>query len=89
MGTFKEGSLYLKQTGLYDSIKEHSLAGGFLLGICLGMQLLLSSSESLGFDGLNIFLKLSAFLQLPISSSSYRLEFSFHSKLSSYFAFFF
>ena len=56
VGTFKEGSLYLQQTGLYDSIKKHSLAGGFLLGICLGMQLLLSSSdESLGFHGLNIF----------------------------------
>ena len=56
VGTFKEGSTYLQQTGLYDSIRDHSLAGGFLLGICLGMQLLLSSSdESIGFHGLNIF----------------------------------
>lgn len=56
VGTFREGSTYLNQTGLFNSIKHHADSGGFLLGICLGMQLLLSSSdESPGVDGLNIF----------------------------------
>ena len=37
--------------------KDHVSSDGHLLGICLGMQLLLSSSdESPGFNGLDIFL---------------------------------
>ena len=55
VGTFKEGSSSLQQTGLYDSIRDHSLAGGFLLGICLGMQLLLSSSDEYRFSWVEYF----------------------------------
>ena len=56
VGTFKEGANFLRESGLDVSIKDHVSSDGHLLGICLGMQLLLSSSdESPGFNGLDIF----------------------------------
>jgi glutamine amidotransferase len=45
----------LKSGGWIDPIKEHIASGGYFLGICLGYQLLFSSSEEFGsHEGLNI-----------------------------------
>lgn len=55
VGAFGEGMKNLDKKGLSDAIKEYSKTGKMLLGICLGMQLLMSSSEELCMnDGLNI-----------------------------------
>lgn len=55
VGTFEEGAKFLRMTGLDNSIKKHANSGGPLLGICLGMQLLLTQSEeSPGIIGLDI-----------------------------------
>jgi len=46
---------YLWATGLTSTILEHANAGGRIIGICLGMQILLnSSSESMGIEGLGL-----------------------------------
>ena len=55
VGTFQEGMNYLRDTGLAEIILEHANAGGRVIGICLGMQMLLnSSSESPGVEGLGL-----------------------------------
>ena len=45
VGTFGEGMNYLNKMGFTEKIKNHSLKGGKIFGICLGMQLLLEKSE--------------------------------------------
>lgn len=55
VGTFGEGMKYLSEKGLVQSLREHAENGGNIIGICLGMQLLLSDSdESPGVEGLSI-----------------------------------
>ena len=55
VGAFKEGISFLVNLGLDKIIREFSLDGGRVIGICLGMQLFLSSSEeSPGVAGLGI-----------------------------------
>ena len=55
VGAFKEAMENLKKLNLIDTIKEEVKKGKPILGICLGMQLLFSSSEEYGFtEGLNI-----------------------------------
>ncbi|MBU3568182.1 imidazole glycerol phosphate synthase subunit HisH [Polynucleobacter alcilacus] len=55
VGTFKSGMNALVLSGLVDVIKRFGLSGGHILGICLGMQLLLESSqESPGIEGLGL-----------------------------------
>jgi len=55
VGAFGEGMKHLKQTGLDKIIKEAANQGKPILGICLGMQLLMSESEELGkWEGLNL-----------------------------------
>lgn len=56
VGSFGEGMNYLKKNGLDDKIKEFvENKNKFLLGICLGMQLLFSkSSEFKETKGLNL-----------------------------------
>lgn len=55
VGAFEEGMLGLRKRNLIDSIKEFSISERPLIGICLGMQLLMSYSEELGLhEGLNI-----------------------------------
>jgi len=55
VGTFREGMDYLRETGLASMIIKHANAGGQVIGICLGMQMLLSrSSESPGVEGLGL-----------------------------------
>ena len=55
VGTFRQGMDYLLETGLVPRILAHARAGGLVIGICLGMQMLLnSSSESPGIEGLGL-----------------------------------
>jgi len=49
VGAFKDAMQHLKYSGMQESIIEFSKSGKPLLGICLGMQLLLDSSEEFGF----------------------------------------
>ena len=57
VGAFEDGILSLKRLGLIESIKQHSLEGKPLLGICLGMQLLATTSEEFGYhSGLGLIL---------------------------------
>ncbi len=45
----------LKDTGLFDFVKDYGLSGGKLLGICLGMQLLFERSYEFGcHEGLGL-----------------------------------
>lgn len=48
VGAFKEGMDKLHSTGFVEYIHSHVEGGGHLLGICLGMQLLLSYGEEGG-----------------------------------------
>lgn len=48
VGAFKDAMEHLSSNGMKESIKEFSKSGKPLLGICLGMQLLLESSEEFG-----------------------------------------
>lgn len=55
VGAFKEGMVQLERRGLISLIKEAADSGKSILGICLGMQLLMSKSEEHGEqEGLNL-----------------------------------
>lgn len=48
VGAFGQAMEKLDRSGFSEAIKNHVLEGGSILGICLGMQLLLDSSEEYG-----------------------------------------
>lgn len=48
VGAFKTGMDNLKEYGFLDKIIDFANKGGYLLGICLGMQLLFEESEEFG-----------------------------------------
>ncbi len=48
VGAFRDAMLSLKSSGMQESVVEFAKSGKPLLGICLGMQLLLESSEEFG-----------------------------------------
>ena len=55
VGAFGQAVSHIKKTGFDVAIQSEIKAGKPFLGICLGMQLLLTSSEEMGFNkGLNI-----------------------------------
>ncbi|NUU59251.1 imidazole glycerol phosphate synthase subunit HisH [Paenibacillus agri] len=55
VGAFGDAMEHLRESGLDTVVKEAAAAGQPLLGICLGMQLLFSSSQEHGsHDGLDI-----------------------------------
>jgi glutamine amidotransferase len=55
VGAFGDAMVELKGRGLAKVITEEAIAGKPLLGICLGMQLLFTSSDEHGyFSGLNL-----------------------------------
>ena len=55
VGAFGDAMEHLKKTGLDEAIKEFIKTGRYLLGVCLGMQLLFQSSEEFGnHEGLGI-----------------------------------
>ncbi|MBL0686844.1 MAG: imidazole glycerol phosphate synthase subunit HisH [Sulfurospirillum sp.] len=49
VGAYKDAMRSLKSNGMQEAIIEFAKSGKHLLGICLGMQLLLESSEEFGF----------------------------------------
>ena len=56
VGAFGDGMVHLTEAGFVPFLREQAAAGTPLLGICLGMQMLLDSSEeSPGVPGLSIF----------------------------------
>ena len=55
VGAFKQAMDNLKELNLIDVIKEEVKNGKPILGICLGMQLMFTTSEEYGLtEGLNI-----------------------------------
>lgn len=55
VGAFGDAMEHLKQRGMDEAIKEFAQSGKYLLGICLGMQLLFESSEEFGLtEGLGL-----------------------------------
>lgn len=55
VGAFADGMLGLRDLGLVDPIRRFANRDGKLLGICLGMQMLLSASEEFGeHEGLDL-----------------------------------
>lgn len=55
VGAFENGMNGLETKGLIPVIQDYAKKGNFLLGICLGMQMLASSSDEFGsHKGLNI-----------------------------------
>jgi glutamine amidotransferase len=55
VGAFGDAMEHLKETNLDEAMKEFVKSGKYVLGICLGMQLLFESSEEFGFhEGLGL-----------------------------------
>lgn len=50
VGAFRDAMNLLAETGLDAFIKKYAADGGYLLGICLGMQLLFDESEENGLS---------------------------------------
>ena len=48
VGAFGDAMEHLRDRGMDQAIQEYAQSGKFLLGICLGMQLLFESSEEFG-----------------------------------------
>jgi len=48
VGAFGDAMAHLKDVGLDSAIKEYAKSGKYLMGTCLGMQLLFNSSEEFG-----------------------------------------
>lgn len=48
VGAFGDAMEHLKDTGMYDAVKDFAKSKKPILGICLGMQLLFHSSEEFG-----------------------------------------
>ena len=54
VGGFPAAKNNLEKTGLIDSLKNYKNSGCYIIGVCLGMQLLMSSSKEIeDTEGLN------------------------------------
>ncbi|MBI4370278.1 MAG: imidazole glycerol phosphate synthase subunit HisH [Elusimicrobia bacterium] len=49
VGAFGDGMAHLNERGLVPALHQYAASGRPLLGICLGMQILMSTSEEFGF----------------------------------------
>jgi glutamine amidotransferase len=55
VGAFGDAMEHLKETGMLEAVRDYAQSGNLMLGICLGMQLLLESSEEFGqHDGIGL-----------------------------------
>lgn len=55
VGAFGDAMEHLKSRGMDQAVREYAQSGKYLLGICLGMQLLFESSEEFGVsEGLGL-----------------------------------
>lgn len=55
VGAFGAASAKLRELGIVEAIREHAASGRPFLGICIGMQLMMSESEEFGrHEGLNL-----------------------------------
>jgi len=55
VGSFNQGMYNLTKSNFNEAILKYVKSGNFLMGICLGMQLLFNESEEYsGVDGLNL-----------------------------------
>jgi glutamine amidotransferase len=55
VGAFGDAMEHLQERNMVNAIKEFAASGKYVLGICLGMQLLFESSEEFGFhEGLGL-----------------------------------
>lgn len=48
VGAFGDAMEHLKTNGMDEAVKQYAQSGKYVLGICLGMQLLFDSSEEFG-----------------------------------------
>ncbi len=55
VGAFGDAMNHLKQNGMDEALKAYAQSGNYMLGICLGMQLLMQKSEEFGeHEGLGL-----------------------------------
>nr|WP_321267969.1 imidazole glycerol phosphate synthase subunit HisH [uncultured Sulfurimonas sp.] len=55
VGAFGDAMEHLRDRNMIGALKEYALSGKYMLGICLGMQLLFESSEEFGkHEGLGL-----------------------------------
>ncbi|PLY14048.1 MAG: imidazole glycerol phosphate synthase subunit HisH [Sulfurimonas sp.] len=55
VGAFPDAMQHLRERNMIEAIKEFAQSGKYMLGICLGMQLLFESSEEFGsHEGLGL-----------------------------------
>ncbi|NPA66854.1 MAG: imidazole glycerol phosphate synthase subunit HisH [Epsilonproteobacteria bacterium] len=50
VGAYADAMEHLKERDMIEAIKEYAASGNYMMGICLGMQLLLESSEEFGYN---------------------------------------
>ena len=75
VGSFKDAMIRLKELKLDTFIVEYVKEGGYLLGICLGMQLLFEESEENGYsEGLSLLPgKIGRFIGISADNTAYKV----------------